>query len=78
MEGKSEIERLAMFVNFNDEGTEIFAKLAREQEELRKYKAIFSSSGSNIVYDEWREVKCALGVDVTTIGQQEVQIYRQD
>ena len=53
VEGKSELERLAMCVNFNDEGTEIFVERAREQEELEKYKAIFSSSGSDIIFDEW-------------------------
>ena len=52
-----------MFVIINDEGTDIFAQQAREQDELTKYKAIFSSAGSNITFDEWRDVKCALGAD---------------
>ena len=64
VDGKSEVERLAMFVIINDEGTDIFAQRAKEQNELTKYKTIFSSAGSDITFDEWRDVKCALGVDV--------------
>ena len=64
VDGKSELERLAIFVIINDKGTNIFAQRAREQDELKKYKAIFSSAGSDITFDEWRDVRCALGADV--------------
>ena len=62
--GKSELERLAMFMIINDEGIDVFVQGAREWDELTKHEVIFSSSDSEKSLDEWRDVKCALGADV--------------
>ena len=52
VDGKNKVERLVMFIIIDDEVTDIFAQQKREQDELTKYKAIFSSSKSGIIFDE--------------------------
>ena len=67
VKGMDRVERLQKFLKIDEEST-AFKALQKDKEEIENYKAVFSSSGRNIVKDEWMDVECALeGVEIPIV-----------
>lgn len=72
VKGMDRVERLLKFLKIHEESTG-FKALQKDKEEIEIYKAVFSSSGRNVVKDEWMDVECALeGVEIPIVDDNNI------